>query len=86
MSIFPGSRSELLTRDEAAAYLGIKAQTLAVWATAKRYNLPFIKVGSLVRYRKTDLDAWLASRTVGMETELSPPRRKRSYSRIRLPG
>ena len=43
---------ELLTRAEAAAYLGVKAQTLSVWATAKRYDLPFIKVGSLVRYRR----------------------------------
>jgi hypothetical protein len=36
---------ELLTRREAAAYLGVAEQTLAVWACAKRNNLPVIKVG-----------------------------------------
>ena len=57
--------SELLTRQQAADYLGIKAQTLAVWATTHRHNLAFIKVGSVVRYRKSDLDAWLQSHVVG---------------------
>ncbi|MFO0868447.1 MAG: hypothetical protein U0935_05820 [Pirellulales bacterium] len=35
---------ELLTREQAAEYLGIKPQALAVWATTRRYDLPFIKV------------------------------------------
>jgi len=54
----------LMTREQAAAYLGVKPQTLAVWATVKRYRLPFIKVGRLVRYRRAELDAFLARRTV----------------------
>jgi excisionase family DNA binding protein len=56
---------DLLTREEAAAYLGIRAQTLAVWASAQRYALPYVKVGRLVRYRRRDLDAFLEARTVG---------------------
>ena len=52
---------DLLTRQQAAEYLGLKTQTLAVWATTHRYNLPFIKIGAVVRYRKADLDAWLAN-------------------------
>ena len=54
----------LLTREQAAAYLGLAPQTLAVWAITGRYSLPTIKVGRCVRYRQSDLDAWLASRTV----------------------
>jgi excisionase family DNA binding protein len=54
----------LLTTQEAADYLGIRRQTLAVWRITKRHRIPFIKVGVHVRYRKADLDAWLASRTV----------------------
>ncbi len=65
MSTVCSSRSELLTRDEAAAFLGIKPQTLAVWLSAGRYSLPCIKVGRLVRYRLRDLEAFLESRTVG---------------------
>lgn len=57
--------TRLLTRKEAAEFLGVKEQTLAAWATTKRYALPFAKVGSLVRYRLTDLEAFLASRTIG---------------------
>ena len=55
----------LLTRDEAAKYLGVASQTLAIWAMNGRYGLRFIKVGRLCKYRRTDLDKWLASRTVG---------------------
>jgi excisionase family DNA binding protein len=35
---------------------------LSVWRSTGRYNLPFLKVGRLVRYRRADLDAWLAAR------------------------
>ena len=57
--------SELLSRAEAAEYLRIRPQTLAVWHTTHRHVIPFIKVGSRVFYRRADLDAWLASRVVG---------------------
>ena len=63
------SPSELLTRDEAAAFLGVKPQTLAVWATTHRYDLPMVRVGARVRYRRADLDKWLESRTVGGAAE-----------------
>lgn len=78
MSVSLDSRAEhrltrqaeaLLTRDQAAEYLGIAPQTLAVWATTGRYNLPFIKVGRCVRYRRHDLDRFLESRTVGAAAE-----------------
>ncbi len=58
------SRSALLTRRQAAAYLGIKPHTLAVWATTARHSLPYIRVGRLAKYRKEDLDDFLRSRTV----------------------
>ncbi len=51
--------------EEAGRYLGLaNSETLAVWRCNGRYNIPFIRVGRLVRYRKSDLDAWLESRTV----------------------
>jgi excisionase family DNA binding protein len=56
---------QLLTNDQAAEYLGITPRTLEVWRCTKRYPIPFIKVGRLVRYRKSSLDAFHASRTVG---------------------
>ena len=58
-------KAGLLNNTEAGEYLGVAPQTLTIWRCVKRYNIPFVKVGSRVRYRKEDLDAWLASRTVG---------------------
>ncbi len=57
----------LLTPPEAAAYIGVTENTLSVWRCVGRYNIPFIKVGRLVKYRKSALDAFLVSRTYGGE-------------------
>jgi excisionase family DNA binding protein len=53
----------LMSRHEAAEYLGVKPQTLAIWATTKRYNLPYIKVGRLAKYRQEDLDEFITNCT-----------------------
>jgi excisionase family DNA binding protein len=52
----------LLQPIEASEYLGVTIRTLSVWRCTGRYNLPFVKVGRLVRYRKSDLDIWLENR------------------------
>lgn len=58
--------TELLDTPQAAAYLRVSPGTLEVWRATRRYStLRFVKVGSRVYYRRTDLDAWLESRTVG---------------------
>jgi hypothetical protein len=57
----------LVGRSEAAQMLGVAESTLAVWACTKRYSLPFVKVGRLVKYRVADLEAFIDSRTVGAE-------------------
>ena len=51
-------------KKQAANYLNIKEKTLDVWNCTKRYNLKYIKVGRLIRYRQEDLDQFLAERTV----------------------
>jgi excisionase family DNA binding protein len=53
----------LLTEQEAAKLLDTAPGTLSVWRSTGRYNIPFIKVGRSVRYRQSDLLAWLDSRT-----------------------
>ena len=52
----------LLTREQAAEFLSIRPQTLAVWSVTGRYSLPVVKVGRSVRYRLEDLTAFLESR------------------------
>jgi excisionase family DNA binding protein len=60
----PPPLKALLTTEEAAEYLDITPNTLAIWRCTKRYEIPHIKVGRKVRYRKADLDAWLQTRIV----------------------
>ncbi len=62
------SENTLLTRAEAAAFLGVSKGTLEVWACTKRYPLPYVKVGRLVKYRLSDLQAFVAARVVGLES------------------
>lgn len=57
----------VMNEDQAAAILGVKPQTLAVWRSTGRYDLPFVRVGRLIRYRRADLEAWLEKRAVGPE-------------------
>ena len=59
------TRPKLLTEAEAADYLSVEPQTLCAWRCTRRYNLRFIKVGRLVRYRLEDLEQFLVSRTIG---------------------
>jgi len=61
------STDPLLTPQETAEYLGVSQDTLSVWRCVGRYNIPFIKVGRLVKYRKSALDTFLISRTHGLE-------------------
>ena len=49
----------LMTTIEAAAYLNIKAATLAVWRSTNRRTLTYVKVGGQVRYRREDLDRFI---------------------------
>lgn len=55
---------------QAAEALGVKPTTLAVWRSTGRYNLPFLKVGRLVKYRVSDLAEFLARRTANHTGEV----------------
>lgn len=53
---------DILDEKAAAQYLDVSPGTLSVWRSTGRYALPFLKIGRKVRYRKSDLDTWLAGR------------------------
>jgi len=55
---------EIMTTDDAAAYLSVNKRKLQLDRVSKR-AIPFIKIGRLVRYRKADLDAYISAQTVG---------------------
>jgi hypothetical protein len=60
-------QQSLLSRIEAAQYLGVKPQTLAVWHSTQRYMLPVVKVGRRVKYRPSDLEAFINANLRGAE-------------------
>lgn len=58
-----GIEDELMDRTAAAKYLGgLKPTTLAVWDSTKRHDLKPIKIGKLVRYKRSVLDQFLKDR------------------------
>jgi excisionase family DNA binding protein len=68
MTILNKVTPALLTREQAANYLGVTTSTLAVWACTKRYDLPYVKVGRLCKYQQSILDAFIERNTIGGET------------------
>lgn len=54
------AQSRLLTPTEVAEQLGVPVKSLYVWRT-KNGGPRGIKVGKHLRYRQTDLDAWIES-------------------------
>lgn len=52
----------LFSRKEAAEYLSISPNTLAVWASTGRYALPYTKIGNAVRYTRADLNNFIEQR------------------------
>jgi len=54
----------LLNTDETAALVRLKPQTLAVWRSHKRGGPAYVKVGSKVFYKLSDVLKWLETQTV----------------------
>jgi len=61
------AQNELLTTAEAAEVLGLSGVTLATWRSTGRYDVPYLKVGRAVRYRRSDLEGWIKTRREGAD-------------------
>lgn len=58
----PGPAPEVMTVEEAAAYLRLATATL--YQKVSERAIPFTKIRNTLRFRKTDLDEWLQQNTV----------------------
>ena len=58
------TENTLKTPEQAAAYLAISERQLQLDRVTKR-QIAFVKVGRLVRYKQSDLDAFIKAQTVG---------------------
>jgi len=52
---------ELMSTKKAAEYLNVSAGTLNNWRCCKSVQIPYIKLGGSVRYKKESLDAFIES-------------------------
>lgn len=55
----------LATPTEASTLIKINAGTLQKWRSTGENNIPFVKIGRSVRYRVTDLKAYVDRHVVG---------------------
>jgi excisionase family DNA binding protein len=60
-----------LSVDEIAAYLGVKRHTIYKWIQRKK--MPARKVGSLWKFRRDEIDAWVRSGAASEFGERAPP-------------
>ena len=77
------SKEKMLSRKEAAEFLGLRENTLAIWAIKKRYDLPMYKVGKNIKYKITDLQKFQEGQSIhGMldYTDNAKPRKLRNFA------
>jgi excisionase family DNA binding protein len=67
------SNDPLLDYRAASTFLGIATGTLQIWVSTRRYSLPFFKVGRSVRFKRSELMAWLDTRKRGGEVSAPEP-------------
>jgi excisionase family DNA binding protein len=53
-----------LTEEQTAEFLNISVRTLQAWRI-KLAGPRFVRVGRAIRYRRSDLTAWIEANTVG---------------------
>jgi len=61
------AESEILTLEEVATYL--KAGKRTVYRLAQRGEIPAFKLGGTWRFRRSELDSWIASSISKMKPE-----------------
>ncbi len=61
------NKATLLNVKQVAAHLQLKESTVYTWA--QEGKIPAIKIGRTWRFRRSDLDAWLAAQKVGPQED-----------------
>ena len=64
---------KLLTPLEVSALIGIPVATLAQWRYRK-YGLPYLRIGRLVRYSRTDVESFLQRSKIAVRGQLTQKR------------
>jgi len=69
--------SGIFTIDQAAAYLAIPKATLYTWRTRRAgFGPRAVKLGGCLRYRRCDLDAWVADHVENFDDDPTIPQQR----------
>jgi excisionase family DNA binding protein len=55
------AKDELLTTAQVAEILGLSEGTLSTWRCTRQEEVPYLKIGRCVRYKRSDVEAWVRS-------------------------
>lgn len=55
---------QMLGRKEAAEFLGVKENTLAIWKLTNRQIIPTYKIGKFIKYKASDLQKFLDGKLI----------------------
>lgn len=59
------AENKLFCTKEAAREIHVEPQTMAQWRHNKKVNIPFVRIGRKVMYRKSDLEAFISANIHG---------------------
>ncbi len=59
------AKDQLLTTAQAAELLGLSETTLSTWRSTRRADVPYLKIGGRVRYKRSEVEAWVKSQRQG---------------------
>ena len=78
-TIHTNLESDIFTIDQAAEYLTIPKATLYTWRTRRvGFGPRAVKLGGCLRYRRSDLDAWVADHVESFDNAQTPPEQRMS--------
>lgn len=66
-----GIEEQLIDQRAMSRMIGITTKTAETWRT-RGFGPKFVKIGSLVKYRKSDISAWVDRRTVNSTSQKLP--------------
>ena len=64
----PNDPPARMSRDQAAAYLGLSASSLSADVVTRRLQIPRIQAGRRCIYDRVQLDRWMSERAVNVPT------------------
>ena len=84
MSTQTQAPERLVTAAEAAVILGVSPITLAQWRWRPRVDIPpppYLRIsGRAIRYKESDLMAWIADRVAGTTKNAASPRTRKNVT------